>query len=119
MESNSGGSPSKSVASPLENDDLLAHKRADRVAWRAERRTAHARSGGSGGSGGKRVVERSSPASAPEEGTWLLAGGAGIDAVPLHRLRQESNERRLAERKAPRQLKQLADYFSNGRVGLA
>ena len=45
-------------------------------------------------------------------------GGAGIDEVPLGRLRAEALEKRRAERKRPRELAHLADYFTNGRKGL-
>ena len=43
---------------------------------------------------------------------------SGIDSVSLSKLKREAQARKLAEKKRPRELSMLADYFTNGKIGI-
>ena len=60
-------------------------------------------------SGGKAVAD---------DEPWNLVGGGGVDEHSLSQIRKDAAARKLAERKRPRALAALADYFENGVKGI-
>lgn len=100
-----GGGPSSITAPSLQEHALVNSIKAHKRLERAERRSS---------------PDKRSPlaASKSDDDPWMLVGGAGIDVVPLSRIRADAQAKRLADRKRPRELAHLQDFFTNGPKGI-